>query len=95
MRILEKLWSGSITPSVRKITPSSEQYKLTEYIARHESALESMLSDEALELFEKLKENQEELSSFNECEAFISGFQLGAKIILEVMESIEASYIDD
>lgn len=95
MGILEDLWHGNIMPCVRKLTPNSKQYELTKYIARHEEALISILPEQAKETYEKLKENQDELSSLNELDAFVSGFQLGARIMLEVMEDIDAPYIDD
>ena len=95
MRILEDLWYGSIMPCVRKLTPDSKQYELTRYIARNEEALMSILPEQAKETYEKLKENQGELSSLNELDAFISGFQLGVRIMLEVMGDIDAPYIDD
>ena len=86
MSILENLWYGNVKPSERKMSSNSEQYELVKYIARHEEALLPMLSNESRETYEKLWECKSELSSLNELEAFISGFQLGARIMLEVME---------
>ena len=68
------------------MSSNSEQYKLVKFIARHEEDLLPILSDEARETYEKLWECKSELSSLNELEAFISGFRLGAQIMLEVME---------
>ena len=45
-----------------------------EYIDSLESALE------------KLRDNQSELNDLNECEVFVCGFQLGARIMLEVLD---------
>ena len=85
MSILENLWYGNVKPSERKMSSNSEQYELVKYITRHEEALLPMLSDEARKTYEKLWECKSELSSLNELEAFISGFRLGAQIMLEVM----------
>lgn len=46
-----------------------------------------MLSEQATEAYEKLRECRFELSSLVERDAFVSGFQLGARIMLEVMEA--------
>lgn len=86
MSILENLWYGNVKPSERKMSSTSEQYELVKLIARHEETLLPMLSDEVRETYEKLWECKSELSSLNELEAFISGFSLGAQIMLEVME---------
>lgn len=61
MSILEDLWYGNVAPSVKALTADSKQYEPTKYIARHEEALLPMLSDEAKNIYEKLRENQEEL----------------------------------
>lgn len=61
MKILEKLWSGNISMSTRKLTLGSKQHKLNGYIAYHEETLIPMLTDEVHAIFEKLKENQSEL----------------------------------
>ena len=85
MGILEDLWYGNVAPSVKTLTVDSKQHDLAKYITKHEEELMPLLSDEAKNVYKKLLENQEELSSVNECEEFISGFQLGARIMLEVM----------
>lgn len=89
MSILEDLWCGNVKPSERKMSSNSEQYELVKLITRHEESLMPMLSDEARETYEKLWECKSELSSLNECAAFIEGFRLGAKIILAVMEVLD------
>ena len=86
MGILEKLWLGNVKPGESSMPTNSEHYKLVKLIVRHEETLFPMLSEQAKDTYEKLRECRSELSSIVECEAFISGFRLGAKIMLEVME---------
>lgn len=86
MRILEELWFGNIKPNERKLPSNSEQYELVKLIIRHEEALFPILSEQAKETYEKLRECRSELSSLVECDAFISGFKLGVKIMVEVMK---------
>ena len=47
-----------------------------------------MLSPEAKELFEKLMDNEGELSSLIECDTFTYGFRLSAKIMLEATDEL-------
>lgn len=81
MRILEELWFGNIKPNENKLSQDSGQYELIKLIVRHEEALTPLMPQEAKEVFEKLRENQSELASLNEREAFISGVKLGARIM--------------
>ena len=46
----------------------------------------SLLSEKAKEVLEKLRDNQSELNDLNECEVFVCGFRLGARIMLEVLD---------
>lgn len=85
MSILEELWFGNVRPNERKLPSNSEQYELVCLIVRHEETLIPMLSEQAKEVYEKLREFRSELSSLVECEAFVSGFRLGARIMLEAI----------
>ena len=85
MKILEELWYGNVNPNERKLPTNSEQYELVKLIVRHEETLFPMLSEQAKEIYEKLRECRLELSSIVECEAFISGFRLATRIMIETI----------
>lgn len=87
MSILEELWYGNVKPNENKLPSNSEQYELVGLIVEHEEVLFPILSEQAKEIYDKLRECRSELSSLVECEAFVSGFRLGARIIFEVMEA--------
>ena len=95
VKILEELWYGNIITQDRYIPPNSQISKLISLVARNEEKLVSLLSDEAKTEFEKMKDNQSELSDLSEREMFISGFKLGARIMLEVMDETNAPSIDE
>lgn len=38
---------------------------------------------------------QDELSGINECDAFVLGFRLGGRFMLEVMENMAIPFIDE
>ena len=51
------------------------------------------LTEQQKEIFEKLKDCESELHGMNELRAFISGFKLATRIMIEVMN--EPSYKED
>lgn len=95
MKILEELWYGNINPNERDVKPGSRRHKLGVLIVRNEEELIAMLSEQAKEIYEKLRDCQSELHGLNECEAFCIGFQLGARIAYEAMERNDIPSIDD
>ena len=86
MRILEELWYGRINPSQRTQSDDKSASELTEQIVEKEDELAALLSDEAKEILDQMSDKQLDLSTSNERKAFISGFRLGARIMLEVMD---------
>ena len=69
--------------------PESEYEKLLQHIIRHEDDLKSTLTDQQKETFEKYKEYRADVESLTEVEAFISGFKLATRIMMEVTQSDE------
>ena len=84
MKILEELWYGRINPSQRTQFDDKSASELTEQIVEKEDELVALLSDDAKEILDQMREKQLDLSVANEKKAFISGFCIGARIILEV-----------
>ena len=94
MSILEELWYGRINPSQRAQPDDKSASELTEQIVEKEDELAPLLSDEAKEILDQMRDKQLDLSTSNERKAFISGFRLGARIMLEVMDETDVSSID-
>ena len=95
MKILEELWYGRINPSQRTQPDDKSAAELTEQIVEKEDELAALLSDEAKEILDQMRDNQLDLSTSKERKAFISGFRLGARIMLEVMGETDVSPDDD
>ena len=89
MKILEELWYGRINPSQQAQPDDKLASELTEQIVEMEDELAALLSDEAKEILDQMRDKQLDLSVSNERKAFISGFRLGARIMLEVMSWTE------
>lgn len=86
MKILEELWNDKIAFCQRKTPETDEAIRLKKQILEDSEKLTKMLSPEAKELFDKLRDNEGELSSLTECDTFLFGFRLGARIMLEAMD---------
>ena len=54
-------------------------------MVRHQEDLLSRLNDEEKEIFEKFADCTTEMHDLTEREAFVKGFTIGARIIIEVM----------
>ena len=86
MKILEELWYGNVSPGERGMEKGSQLWKLCRLILQNEEELAPLLSEEAKEVLAKLRDNQSEMSDLNEREAFVCGFRLGARTMLEVLD---------
>ena len=87
MNILEELWYGNISPCEMDFKRGSKYSELLSYIVRHEEDLQKRLNDEEKEILEKFTECMGEMYGIAEREAFVRGFVLGARIIIEVMNT--------
>ena len=86
-KALKDLWYGNISPSEERYIDETVHKKLTAQYFAYEEKLKTILSQEALDIVEKKEDILSQISSYHESEAFISGFRLGAKIMLEVLEN--------
>ena len=87
MNIIEELWYGNISPCERDFRKGSKYSELLGYIVRHEEDLQKRLNNEEKEILEKLTECTNEMYGIAEREVFARGFVLGARIIIEVMNT--------
>lgn len=92
MRVLDKLWRGQITPSEQYLLPNSECMKLTRELAGEMKQFVSLLPKETIERFEALEQLRGDLQALTEEDVFISGFRMGAQLMLDVLESWQGQY---
>lgn len=85
MTTLEDLYYGNIIPHEHSFKRGSAYGDVLGYIVRHQDDLIPTLTEQQKEIFEKLKDCESELHGMNELEAFISGFKLATRIMIEVM----------
>ena len=85
-KTLKDLWYGNISPNEERYIDETVQKKLTAQYFEYDEKLKTILSQEERDIVEKREDVLSQISSYHESEAFISGFRLGAKIMLEVLE---------
>ena len=86
MNTIQDLYYGRISPYEMSISTAPEYQKLKALANRNEDLLRESLSDEQKELLEKLIECITDISSISERDMFITGFQLGVKLMIDVMK---------
>ena len=87
MDTLEDLYYGNLFPHEKCAKLDDEMKELLGLLNRNEEKLIATLSDEQKETFEKYKDCNREISEISERNAFLNGFRLGAKIIIEVVNN--------
>ena len=95
MKILDELWYGNILPSEYDMSANGRIHKLLELLTQNEDELLPLISEETKVVYDKLRDNQAELSDVTEREIFGIGFRLGARIMLEVMSGNDIPHIDE
>lgn len=93
MTTLEDLYFGNINPNERDTKRGSRMDQLVKLMCKNEDALNTTLTEQQKETFEKFKDAQRELSLLSERDAFRNGFILATRIMVEVMEGLEE--VDD
>ena len=93
MKILEDLYYGNIVPQEKTFLKDSQYATLLTYVQRHMDDLNATLTEEQKEIFEKFHDCKEEMQIISEVNAFISGFKLAMRIMIEVMDTSDDTEI--
>ena len=86
MRILEEFWYGNIEPTEYDTIACKEYKEVLRLITRNEEKLLATMTDEQKELFSRYTDAVQEYRTMAECLLFQSGFKLGARMMVEVMD---------
>ena len=85
MHILEELYVSSIRPGERTFKQNGQYSRAIKALNEREEKLDAALSKEQKSLLNDYRDAQQELMVITDCETFIRGFQIGAKIMLDVL----------
>ena len=86
MRVLSDLWYGNIAPNERTKPRNGEYRKLLQTLSNLREQIRTTLSPEYRQLLDEYEGIYTTINAQSEEDAFIIGFRLGAKIMLEVLE---------
>lgn len=86
-KTLEELYYGNIRPCERRMVPNSELRRAVDTITRREEQLELQLDEAGQKILSEMSDAQQTVDHITALENFILGFRLGAKIMLECMDS--------
>ena len=82
-RILEEFWYGNINPQDKQFNRGTKYDEAVRLLSKNEEKLIAMLDEKEKDIFEKFKDNQDEISKYNSADAFVAGFRLGARLVIE------------
>lgn len=86
MQVLSDLWYGNIAPHERTIPRNNEYRKLLQQLTEHGNQIRIAFTPDLKTIFDEYESIYTTINAKNEEEAFILGFRLGAKMILDVLE---------
>ena len=92
MYVLDKLWRGEITPCERLVRSGSDYQKASSQRNAEMKRLQELLSPEAKEQLEVVETLKYDMTMLSEEDVFIYGFQLGARIMLDVMGTHQGQF---
>ena len=92
MFVLRELWRGNISPNERYIRKGSEYAEVLQEHTTLEQALCQALTDEQNEVYDKICGGHARMMAISEEEAFIQGFRIGARVLLDVFGSYKGEF---
>ena len=91
MLFLNKFWKGDASPGERRYQPHSEYAKAYQTMERCDQYMKEHLDPEALKVFEEFVNAGMEVGCLSDCDNFIDGFRMGAKMMMDVPMSALAT----
>ena len=85
MYALEDLWRGNITPSERGYRKDSPFAEMVRQANETADIFYQELSEVGKKAYDAHSTQESKLADISECDSFIRGFRLGARMILDVV----------
>ena len=95
MSILEEIWICGLDYQNRPVKKGSPMERKLCLYAKNGDKLKEMLTEDQAEQYEKTIDAFNEVTAQSELEAFTFGFTLAARLMIDVMQSMELPSIDD
>ena len=94
MKVLEEFWYGNINPMERPFQRQRKFDKVFRLLTKNEEEMLKNLNEQEKELFDKFKACYDEMIQITECQTFIIGFKLGARLFMVCFEN-DAEIFDE
>ena len=85
MTTLENLYYGNIAPHEYEIVCGTEYDITAKPVIRHEQELSATLTEQQNAILQKIKDNHTEMMNLGERDAFVRGFSLAVKLMVDAM----------
>ncbi len=95
MYVLKDLYWGNISPAERSIRPGSGYKKATIEICEQINLLLETLTPEEKQRLETIDCLRNDMAAMAEEDAFIYGFRLGARMILDVVGDYKGQFVEE
>ena len=95
MSMLEEIWTCGLTYKDRPVKSGSALERTLCLYAKNGEKLKEMLTEDQAEQLEKTMDAYNEVLTQSEVEAFEFGFTLAARLLTDVMQSLEPPSIND
>ncbi|MBE6598210.1 MAG: hypothetical protein E7638_02070 [Ruminococcaceae bacterium] len=90
--MIEELWYGNLRPSERVIRGGSEYDGLRKDLSERLDEISPLLSENAQAKFEEIINGLGHMTALSEADAFVQGFRMGAKLIMDMMGEYEGQF---
>ena len=95
MSMLEEIWTCGLSYKDRPVKSGSALERTLCLYSKNQNKMKEMLSEKQAERYQKTMVAFNEVVAVTEEEAFELGFNLAAKLMIDVMRSAELPSIDD
>lgn len=85
MQFLKEFWQGNITPGETRYRHDAEYSRALRTMEESEAHLKQILSAEEWQLFRQFADAAQEISAIADCDSFVEGFRMGAKMMMDVL----------
>ncbi len=95
MYVLEKLFRGNIAPIERTVRPESDYKKVSLKICKHLDCFMETLTPEGKKQLEAIDDLRSDMTLLEAEDAFIRGFRLGARMMMDVVGEYKGQFIEE
>lgn len=94
MYVLKELWRGNISPTERSVRPGSDYKKASLEICEQLDRFMENLTPEEKKRWEAISDLRNDMALLGEEDAFIYGFRLGARMVMDVVGEYKGQFIE-